>query len=811
MSAEELKWTVLAMADADDALSEDVKLLILSALESDEMFADVVRGDADPIVRPDRIAQAPTIEPVGAFLRCIEVSGFRGVGPTVRVPLHPGPGLVVIAGRNGSGKSTIAEALEIALTGDSYRWLNRTAVWSDSWRNLHGDTAAAIRVEIAEEGSGLTTIGLDWAAGADLQDVKSWVQRTGQKREPGFESLGWAEPIEMFRPLLSYDELGGVLDGKPSELYDKLFVLLGLERITDARNRLNGELSQLSAPLKAARSMTAELKVVLLGSKDPRATVARTLITKRTPDVPLVQALVTGSHATESGPVTALRSLATIAAPEVGRAQEVAAQLRDAIGTMAAHAGATADVAARHATLLTEALALHDEHGEQPCPVCGVGQLDDSWAERSRVFLDAERSELDELRAARAALVHARQAARDLIQNVDVLPAADEPELTTLAAAAQARVAWLAAPDDDLGLADHLTAALPALADGYRAVREQAHQVLAEREDLWGPLALKLGDWVTQQQAAVANGPKVAEVTLALNWLKQNAAELRNQRLAPLAERARHIWATLRQESNVGLGAIRLEGEATRRHVQLDAYIDGVKAGAFGVMSQGELHALALALFLPRATAPESPFRFVVLDDPIQAMDPSKVEGFVTVMQELAEDRQVIVLSHDDRLPAAIRRTAAQAQIFEITRGSGSVLTVTDAKFPSMRYLDDAYAFSMDAEVPSDAKNRVVPGLCRLALETAAYEVFTARAYSAGVERIGIEDQWAAAPKLKQRLALALHLDREAPITAWLQGSSRRSDAMRICNQGVHTGVNGNPVDDVRAVRTAVKDLRAAT
>ena len=46
-------------------------------------------------------------------------------------------------------------------------------------------------------------------------------------------------------------------------------------------------------------------------------------------------------------------------------------------------------------------------------------------------------------------------------------------------------------------------------------------------------------------------------------------------------------------------------------------------------MSQGELHALALALFLPRATAPESPFRFIVLDDPIQAMDPSKVEGFV--------------------------------------------------------------------------------------------------------------------------------------------------------------------------------------
>ena len=61
----------------------------------------------------------------------------------------------------------------------------------------------------------------------------------------------------------------------------------------------------------------------------------------------------------------------------------------------------------------------------------------------------------------------------------------------------------------------------------------------------------------------------------------------------------------------------------------------------------------------------------MVLDDPIQAMDPTKVEGFVTVMQELAEDHQVIVLSHDDRLPAAVRRAAVKAQIYEVSRRSG--------------------------------------------------------------------------------------------------------------------------------------------
>ena len=53
-------------------------------------------------------------------------------------------------------------------------------------------------------------------------------------------------------------------------------------------------------------------------------------------------------------------------------------------------------------------------------------------------------------------------------------------------------------------------------------------------------------------------------------------------------------------------------------------------------MSQGELHALALALFLPRASLDESPFRFVVLDDPVQAMDPAKVDGLVALLSEIA-------------------------------------------------------------------------------------------------------------------------------------------------------------------------------
>lgn len=105
------------------------------------------------------------------------------------------------------------------------------------------------------------------------------------------------------------------------------------------------------------------------------------------------------------------------------------------------------------------------------------------------------------------------------------------------------------------------------------------------------------------------------------------------------------MWALLRQESNVELGPITLAGSTTRRAVRLEVSVDGAGGTALGVMSQGELHALALALFLPRATAAGSPFRFLVIDDPVQSMDPAKVDGLARVLSETARNRQVVVFT----------------------------------------------------------------------------------------------------------------------------------------------------------------------
>jgi DNA repair exonuclease SbcCD ATPase subunit len=81
-----------------------------------------------------------------------------------------------------------------------------------------------------------------------------------------------------------------------------------------------------------------------------------------------------------------------------------------------------------------------------------------------------------------------------------------------------------------------------------------------------------------------------------------------------------------------------------------------------------------LSLFIPRATLPESPFRFIVIDDPVQSMDPARVDGLARVLQAAGKDRQVIVFTHDERLREAIRRLAIDATVIEVTRRQGSIV-----------------------------------------------------------------------------------------------------------------------------------------
>jgi AAA domain len=127
------------------------------------------------------------------FLDSITVEGFRGVGPPLTLWLKPGPGLTLVVGRNGTGKSSLSDALEVLLTGNSARWAaKKSKTWQEGWRNLHHPHPTEVQARLVVEGQpGYTAVTRTWTQGKALADGTVTVARPGQPTA-GFDSSGMA-------------------------------------------------------------------------------------------------------------------------------------------------------------------------------------------------------------------------------------------------------------------------------------------------------------------------------------------------------------------------------------------------------------------------------------------------------------------------------------------------------------------------------------------------------------------------------------------------------------------------------------------
>jgi ABC-type transport system involved in cytochrome bd biosynthesis fused ATPase/permease subunit len=111
----------------ESPLAEQPADLLLAAIDAEESLSDQLGGQTAQ--RPASVqAGTPRPEPSGAYLQSLTVTGFRGIGEPATLSLTPGPGLTLVVGRNGSGKSSFAEALEVLLTGELRRWEKLSAV-----------------------------------------------------------------------------------------------------------------------------------------------------------------------------------------------------------------------------------------------------------------------------------------------------------------------------------------------------------------------------------------------------------------------------------------------------------------------------------------------------------------------------------------------------------------------------------------------------------------------------------------------------------------------------------------------------------
>jgi hypothetical protein len=222
---------------------------------------------------------------------------------------------------------------------------------------------------------------------------------------------------------------------------------------------------------------------------------------------------------------------------------------------------------------------------------------------------------------------------------------------------------------------------------------------------------------------------------------------------------------------------------------------------------------LALSLFLPRATLPESPFRFIAIDDPVQSMDPARVEGLARVLADTARTRQVIVFTHDDRLPEATRRLGIPVTVLSVTRRAQSVVEVRQTHDPISSLLEDARAVALTADLPKAVAPRVVPGFCRMAIETACMEAVRRRRLLRGEAHDQVEALLGANTRTSPLMALALFDDerRTGDVLPRLNKlGSWAVDAFRSCKAGAHAAHEGELSDLIEQTERLAQQISRA-
>ncbi|MGW8682978.1 AAA family ATPase [Streptomyces sp. NPDC055817] len=544
--------------------------LLLDRLPGSGLSAEeqALLRDLLPAAQPRSDGRSGTV-----YLRSITASGWRGIGPAATVRLNPGPGLTLVAGRNGSGKSSFAEAAEMALTGDNFRWQGRTQVWKKGWRNLHEHSVPEVGVElcfdVGSDGEGArepVTVRRVWY-GEGLEESRTVVEEAGQAIGEVVHDVIDAEQLSLYRPFLPYTQLGAVINGPLTTLHDEISRILGLELLSDTDTAARARAKTLTDTENAAKALTATVIQELSEVDDPRAKEAITALSGRSPDLDVVRALLKGHGAADEAHLARLRRLADLERPDRPLITEAVARLRSSAAAADDARHGSAEDARQLVTLLDAALEHRRRHPDvSGCPVCGsTDLLDRSWAERTRAQVERLQTEAAEAEAAHRELVNAVREVHDLMRPAPVWLQVDEPSLAALWRDLVA-CRTVRDPHELAGRAEH---AESVVGDACDQVREDARRRVTAQDGRWQPVAARLTTWLEQAEAAQAAKPALKQVKAVRAWVRALTDELRDARFKPFADQSGQIWRLLCERSSVLLGAIGLTGVGPQRQVSL--------------------------------------------------------------------------------------------------------------------------------------------------------------------------------------------------------------------------------------------------
>lgn len=172
----------------------------------------------------------------------------------------------------------------------------------------------------------------------------------------------------------------------------------------------------------------------------------------------------------------------------------------------------------------------------------------------------------------------------------------------------------------------------------------------------------------------------------------------------------------------------------------------------------------------------------------------------------------MIVLTHDERLPEAVRRLALDARIIDVKRRARSRVELVASRPPSDRYIGDAVALAKTSELSHDVRARVIPGFCRSAVEAACEARIRKQRIEAGVPHADVERELETLTSLTASLAAVfdLSVSQGHEINARLRaiGGNDAVTAVRLMRAGAHELVHADAdalIEGTKRIVTAIE------
>ncbi|MEU5585048.1 hypothetical protein [Streptomyces chrestomyceticus] len=124
-----------------------------------------------------------------------------------------------------------------------------------------------------------------------------------------------------------------MIGGRPSEMYDAVASILGMEQLVAANEGLRELAREYEAPAKEAKAELPALLILLDGTDDPRARAAHTALSGRRPDLARAAELAAGTGPADESLLFDLRRRSTLTGPDTEAVATAVTRLREAIAS----------------------------------------------------------------------------------------------------------------------------------------------------------------------------------------------------------------------------------------------------------------------------------------------------------------------------------------------------------------------------------------------------------------------------------------------------------------------------------------------